>query len=241
MLKALPVKKITLLGTTGAGKTTFLEALFGEFAKNDVRRDVGLERSSNLDFVPIKDNSFRQSTTTISFNVISSIIARTLFNKIIVKKFEERDQIDFENVEDAFKALFNDPAGQDRFSFMQEIVIKGSHLVIIMADGTNIASLEKIPHYIQMVEAEEATRMRSPPAQVWRHANSAFFQNAHYSIEVDAIFLKRKYSRQVRFAANESRSILIGSDSHITDYWLIPNIFFVWLQFEQPGTPASFR
>ena len=205
MLKALPVKKITLLGTTGAGKTTFLEALFGEFAKNDVRRDVGVERSSNLDFVPIKDNSFRQSTTTISFNVISSIIARTLFNKIIVKKFEERDQIDFENVEDAFKALFNDPAGQDRFSFMQEIVIKGSHLVIIIADGTNIASLEKIPHYIQMVEAEEARTGNNIPIVVFINKSD---------LKEKGVFLGAEVAERIIGASHVSKDVVIYETSN---------------------------
>ena len=40
LVEPLTKKKITILGTTGSGKTTFLEALFGDIKKNDVARKV---------------------------------------------------------------------------------------------------------------------------------------------------------------------------------------------------------
>ena len=40
LLQPLVMKKVTILGTTGSGKTTFLEALFGNIERNDVARRV---------------------------------------------------------------------------------------------------------------------------------------------------------------------------------------------------------
>ncbi|MCG3227397.1 MAG: hypothetical protein H7645_10805, partial [Candidatus Heimdallarchaeota archaeon] len=131
----LAMKKITILGTTGSGKTTFLEALFGNIQKNDVARRVFKEVSSNLDFTPLKYNNFTNSTTTISLNIVNSVIVLTRFNKVILRKFEDRETIDFESIDEAFQVIFNDPAGQERFDFMQDIAIRGADLVVIMADG----------------------------------------------------------------------------------------------------------
>ncbi len=167
LVEPLIRKKITVLGTTGSGKTSFLEALFGDFEKNDVARRVFQEVGNNLDFTPLKYNNFSQSTTTISLNVVNSVIVLTRFNKVIVKKFNDFDTIDFESIDEAFQVIFNDPAGQERFDFMQEIAIKGAHLVVIMADGTNISSLEKIVHYIDMVRIEEQRKQKNLPVIIF--------------------------------------------------------------------------
>jgi small GTP-binding protein len=167
LLEPLIMKKVTILGTTGSGKTTFLEALFGNIEKNDVARRVFREVQSNLDFTPLKYNNFTSSTTTISLNVVNSVIVLTRFNKVIIKKFEDRETIDFESIDSAFQVILSDPAGQDRFSFMQEISIKGSDLVIIMADGTNISSMEKILHYLEMVQMEEYRKNRNIPVLIF--------------------------------------------------------------------------
>jgi len=161
------MKKITILGTTGSGKTTFLEALFGDFEKNDVKRDLGKEKSSNFDFIPLKNNAFKESTTTISLNVINSLLYLTTFNRLGLEKFENRDKIDFENVEEIYQVVFNDPAGQERFDFMQEIAVRGANLVIIMADGTNISSLEKVVHYISLVKIEENLSKKKIPIVIF--------------------------------------------------------------------------
>jgi len=161
------MKKITILGTTGSGKTTFLEALFGNIQRNDVARRLFKEVSSNLDFTPLKYNDFTSSTTTISLNVVNSVIVLTRFNKVILRKFEDLETLDFESIDSAFQVIFNDPAGQDRFDFMQDIAIKGADLVVIMADGTNIASLEKIVHYLDMVNMEEARKQRNIPVIIF--------------------------------------------------------------------------
>ncbi len=166
-LEPLIKKKITILGTTGSGKTTFLETLFGSFEKNDVVREVFKEVSANLDFTPLKYANFTSSTTTISLNVINSILVRTTYNKIIIKKFSDFETIDLESIDEAYQVIFNDPAGQDRFDFMQDIAIKGANLVIIMADGTNISSLEKIVHYVNMVQVEEQRKNIEIPVIVF--------------------------------------------------------------------------
>ena len=167
LLTPLTLKKITILGTTGSGKTTFLEALFGNIQRNDVARKIFREVSSNLDFTPLKYNNFTSSTTTISLNVVNSVIVLTRFNKVILRKYEEIETFDFESIDSAFQVIFNDPAGQDRFDFMQDIAIKGADLVIIMADGTNISSLEKIVHYLEMVNLEESRKNRNIPVLIF--------------------------------------------------------------------------
>ena len=167
MLKRILVKKVTILGTTGAGKTTFLQALFGDFQKNDVKRNVKLEKRTNVDFTPVERVQFDNSTTTISLNVISAIMARTRFNSIIMKKAEHRHEIDFSEVDEARQVIFNDPAGQERFGFMQEISVKGADLVIIMADGTNISSIQKISYYLDLVALEEQRSNKNIPIVIF--------------------------------------------------------------------------
>ena len=167
LVEPLILKKLTILGTTGSGKTTFLEALFGDIERNDVARRVFREVSSNLDFTPLKYNNFTDSSTTISLNVVNSVIVLTRFNKVILRKYQDLDTIDFESIDEAFQVIFNDPAGQDRFDFMQEIAVKGANLVVIMADGTNISSMEKILHYVSLVNLEEQKTGRKIPILVF--------------------------------------------------------------------------
>ena len=150
----LSMKKITILGTTGSGKTTFLQALFGDFERNDVARRIFREVGSNLDFTPLRYNNFTSSTTTISLNVVNSVIILTRFNKIIVKKYEDYESFDFESIDSAFQVIFNDPAGQDRFDFMQDIAIKGADLVVIMADGKGTRMMSDIPKVIHTIAGE---------------------------------------------------------------------------------------
>ena len=46
--------KITVLGTSGSGKTSFLKALFGDqFVVSDVKRMDYLENKANLTYTPI--------------------------------------------------------------------------------------------------------------------------------------------------------------------------------------------
>ncbi|MCK4897070.1 MAG: hypothetical protein KAS47_09680 [Candidatus Heimdallarchaeota archaeon] len=206
LVEPLIKKKITVLGTTGSGKTSFLEALFGDFEKNDVARRVFKEVGSNLDFTPLKYSNFSQSTTTISLNVVNSVIVLTRFNKIIVKKFNDFETIDFESIDEAFQVIFNDPAGQERFDFMQEIAIKGAHLVVIMADGTNISSMEKIVHYLDIVKMEEQRKQKSLPVIVFINKSD---------LKEKGVYLGKDIAERIVYSSLVDREIIFYETSNL--------------------------
>lgn len=200
------MKKITILGTTGSGKTTFLETLFGDFEKNDVKRDVGKEKGSNVDFIPLKHNAFKESTTTISLNVINSLLYLTTFNQLGLEKFENKENIDFGNVEELYQVVFNDPAGQERFEFMQEIAVRGANLVIIMADGTNISSLEKIVHYISLVKIEENLSKKKIPIVIFINKSD---------LKENGIYLGKNVAEQIIYSSIIDEKLLIYETSNL--------------------------
>ncbi len=202
----LVMKKITILGTTGSGKTTFLEALFGDIEKNDVARRLFREIGSNLDFTPLKYNNFTSSTTTISLNVVNSVLILTRFNKVILKKFDQIETYDYESIDSAFQVIFNDPAGQERFDFMQEIALKGSNLVIIMADGTNISSLEKILHYLEMVQMEEIRKQRNIPVLIFINKSD---------LRGKGIYLGKEVAERVVFSSILDRELVFYETSNL--------------------------
>ncbi len=206
LLAPLALKKITILGTTGSGKTSFLEALFGNFQRNDVARRLFKEVSSNLDFTPLKYNNFTSSTTTISLNVVNSVIVLTRFNKVILKKFDQIETLDYESIDSAFQVIFNDPAGQDRFDFMQEIAIKGADLVVIMADGTNISSLEKIVHYLEMVNFEEARKQRNIPVIVFINKSD---------LRGKGVYLGKEVAERIVYSSIIDRELLFYETSNL--------------------------
>ncbi|MCK4844425.1 MAG: GTPase domain-containing protein [Candidatus Heimdallarchaeota archaeon] len=224
-LNQLVLKKITLLGTTGAGKTTFLESIFGEFQKNDVRRDVRKEFADNYDFTPIKDNSFNESTTTISLNVVNTIMGITRFNSLVLRMYKEKDQISFEDLDIAFQVVFNDPAGQERFDFMQDIAIKGSHLVILMADGTNISSIEKLIYYTQLVKIEENRLKRDIPIIVFINKSD---------LKTKGVFLGRDIAERALHSTLIDKEIIIYETSNYrTQTYNEPfNIIFNYLNIQ---------
>lgn len=202
----LSMKKLTILGTTGSGKTTFLEALFGDIERNDVARRVFKEVSNNLDFTPLKYNSFTGSTTTISLNVVNSVIVLTRFNKVILKKYKDIETIDFESIDEAFQVIFNDPAGQERFDFMQEIAVTGADLVVIMADGTNISSMEKILHYIHLVNLEEQKLRRKIPILIFINKSD---------LREKGIYLGKEVAERIVFNSVVDREILFYETTNL--------------------------
>lgn len=206
LAKSLTIKKITILGTTGSGKTTLLETLFGDIEKNDVARQVFKEVSNNLDFTPLKYNDFTNSTTTISLNVVNSVIVLTRFNKVIVKKFKDFETIDYESIDEAFNVVFNDPAGQERFDFMQDIAIKGADLVVIMADGTNISSMEKITHFLSMVSMEEQRKQRKIPVIVFINKSD---------LREKGIYLGQDVAERIVFSSVIDREIVFYETSNL--------------------------
>ena len=206
LLQPLVMKKVTILGTTGSGKTTFLEALFGNIEKNDVARRVFKEVQSNLDFTPLRYSNFTSSTTTISLNVVNSVIVLTRFNKVLIKKFEDRETIDYESIDSAFQVVLSDPAGQERFNFMQEIAIKGSDLVIIMSDGTNISSMEKIVHYLEMVQMEEIRKNRKIPVLVFINKSD---------LKDRGVYLGKEVAERIVFSSIVDREIVFYETSNL--------------------------
>ncbi|OLS30588.1 MAG: hypothetical protein HeimAB125_18640 [Candidatus Heimdallarchaeota archaeon AB_125] len=206
LLQPLVMKKVTILGTTGSGKTTFLEALFGNIERNDVARRVFKEVQSNLDFTPLRYSNFTSSTTTISLNVVNSVIVLTRFNKVLIKKFEDRETIDYESIDSAFQVVLSDPAGQERFNFMQEIAIKGSDLVIIMSDGTNISSMEKIVHYLEMVQMEEIRKNRKIPVLVFINKSD---------LKDRGVYLGKEVAERIVFSSIVDREIVFYETSNL--------------------------
>ena len=206
LIEPLVMKKITILGTTGSGKTTFLEALFGNIEKNDVARQVFKEVSNNLDFTPLKYNNFTNSTTTISLNIVNSVIVLTRFNKVILRKFEERETIDFESIDEAFQVIFNDPAGQERFDFMQDIALKGSNLVVIMADGSNISSMEKIVHYLEMVSMEEQRKGIRIPVVIFINKSD---------LREKGIYLGKDHAERIVYSSIVDRELVFYETSNL--------------------------
>jgi len=200
------MKKLTILGTTGSGKTTFLEALFGNIEKNDVARRIFREIGNNLDFTPLKYNNFTSSTTTISLNVVNSVLILTRFNKVILKKYDQVETYDYESIDSAFQVIFNDPAGQERFDFMQEIALKGSDLVIIMADGTNISSLEKILHYLEMVQMEEVRKQRNIPVLIFINKSD---------LRDKGVYLGKEVAERVVFSSIIDRELVFYETSNL--------------------------
>lgn len=206
LLEPLVMKKLTILGTTGSGKTTFLEALFGNIDKNDVARRIFREIGNNLDFTPLKYNNFTSSTTTISLNVVNSVLILTRFNKVILKKYDQVETYDYESIDSAFQVIFNDPAGQERFDFMQEIALKGSNLVIIMADGTNISSLEKILHYLEMVQMEEVRKQRNIPVLIFINKSD---------LRDKGVYLGKEVAERVVFSSIIDRELVFYETSNL--------------------------
>lgn len=206
LLEPLVMKKITILGTTGSGKTTFLEALFGNIEKNDVARRIFREIGNNLDFTPLKYNNFTSSTTTISLNVVNSVLILTRFNKVILKKYDQVETYDYESIDSAFQVIFNDPAGQERFDFMQEIALKGSDLVIIMADGTNISSLEKILHFLEMVQMEEVRKQRNIPVLIFINKSD---------LRGKGVYLGKEVAERVVFSSIIDRELVFYETSNL--------------------------
>ena len=152
------MKKLVLIGTTGSGKTTFLKNLVGEnFNGNEVARNVELEEMQKYNtFTAIDKSMYENSTTTISMNAQSVLFYTTRTNEFShylmrsSKGTLPRDDIDC-----LYPALICDSAGQERLSFMQEIALNGADAVFIFSDGTNVQSIERISHYINLIRQEE--------------------------------------------------------------------------------------
>ncbi|MDH5402761.1 MAG: GTP-binding protein [Candidatus Heimdallarchaeota archaeon] len=166
------MKKVILLGTTGSGKTTFLKNLIGlskdNFADAEVPRRIKLEVDTDNTFSPVEEGMFDNSTTTISFNVKPVIFTLTKtnnFNYYPLKKNEI--PFDEDDIDCVFPVLIIDTAGQERFSFIPEMSMKGIDGAFIFSDGSNIQSVERIAQYLEMVKEEQIRQNKKIPVMVF--------------------------------------------------------------------------
>ncbi|MCE7745086.1 MAG: GTP-binding protein [Candidatus Heimdallarchaeota archaeon] len=159
--------KITVLGTSGSGKTSFLKSLFGgQFIVSDVKRMDYLENKANLTYTPI---DVEESTTTLSLNQLGAMVIFTKSNRFEMMEINagvdsllSRDDIDMFMTFSIF-----DTAGQERFEFMADICLKGSDAAILVADGSNISSIEYLSVYIEKIREEEFRTGKEIPVIVF--------------------------------------------------------------------------
>lgn len=155
------VFKISIVGSTGSGKTAFMKKVLGDLFKvqSDVNRRSSTENkvdSTHTWFRVGKKKSEEQSTTTLSINSAGILLVRTLFNSIEFHATSAVDEIlSRDDIEEIYKLNFFDNAGQERFDFMPEITMRGSDAVIIIVDGTNMSSVEKINYFLELVNIEQ--------------------------------------------------------------------------------------
>jgi small GTP-binding protein len=156
------------LGTSGSGKTSFLKALYGDFfIVNDVKRKHTAESKAELTYTPI--NPEEDSTTTISINQLGTLVLFTKNNQM--ELFEIRDGVDEvlnrDDVDYFMTFSIFDSPGQSRFSFMIDVCLKGADGIILMADGTNVSSIEYLSQYIEQIKAEEYRKKKKIPVVIF--------------------------------------------------------------------------
>jgi len=151
------VFKISIVGSTGSGKTAFMKKMLGDLfkAQSDVNRRSTTENqvdSTHTWFRVGKKAPETQSTTTLSINSAGILLVRTLFNSIEFYATSAVDEIlSRDDIEEIYKLNFFDNAGQERFDFMPELTMRGSDAVIIIVDGTNMSSVEKINYFLELI------------------------------------------------------------------------------------------
>ncbi len=162
--KALPkgfkgVYKINIVGSTGAGKTEFLQCLLGDLFEAGTEAPRRTETENVVDsthtWFRIGDRR-EESTTTVSLNTVGILLVRTLFNSIEFHSVQEADDLLLrDDIEEIWQFVFFDNAGQERFDFMPQITMRGADAVIVLADGTNMASIEKVSYFLELAREEE--------------------------------------------------------------------------------------
>lgn len=153
------VYKINIVGSTGAGKTEFLRCLLGDLFEPSAE---ATRRSETENVVDSTHTWFRigtereESTTTISLNTVGILLVRTLFNSIEFHPVNKAEELILrDDIEEIWQFVFFDNAGQERFDFMPQITMRGADAVIVLADGTNMASIEKVAYFLELTRKEE--------------------------------------------------------------------------------------
>ncbi|MCE7735899.1 MAG: GTP-binding protein [Candidatus Heimdallarchaeota archaeon] len=162
------LRKIVILGTTGSGKTTFMKNLVGDFDGAEVERRIVIEEAQIINtFTPISNTQFENSTTTVSMNVKSVLFLTTRTNQFHFFPMDNQLELAQEDLDSVYPTVLFDTAGQERFSFMQEIGLNGADGVFIFADGTNIGSVERVSQFIEMIREEEIKKNKTIPIIVF--------------------------------------------------------------------------
>ncbi|MFX0014409.1 MAG: hypothetical protein ACFFB2_08740 [Promethearchaeota archaeon] len=153
------VYKINIVGSTGAGKTEFLRYLLKDLFEPSTEAPRRSKTENTVDsthtWFHIGPQS-KQSTTTIALNPVGILLVRTLFNSIEFHPVNKVDELLLrDDIEEIWQLIFFDNAGQERFDFMPQITMRGADAVIVLADGTNMASIEKISYFLELIQDEE--------------------------------------------------------------------------------------
>ncbi len=165
--KVSRLMKITVLGTSGSGKTSFLRSLFGDdFVVSDVKRQDYLEGKANLTYTPI---DVEESTTTVSMNQLGAMVIFTKSNQFEIMDINDGvdNLLSREDIDSFMTFSIFDTAGQERFDFMADICLKGSDAVILLADGSNVSSIEYLNYYIEKIKHEEIRSGKQIPVIIF--------------------------------------------------------------------------
>ncbi|NHK32668.1 MAG: GTP-binding protein [Asgard group archaeon] len=185
--------KITVLGTSGSGKTSFLKTLFGsDFISSDVKRMDYLENKANLTYTPI---DVEESTTTVSLNQLGAMIIFTRSNRFEI--FEINDGVDNvlsrDDIDYFMTFSFFDTAGQERFEFMADICLKGSDAIILLCDGTNVSSIEYLNLYIEKIKREECRSGKNIPVIIFMNKLDLYEKGLFLGADFARIATRNEY------------------------------------------------
>ena len=185
--------KITVLGTSGSGKTSFLRSLFGsDFIISDVKRHENLEDKANLTYTPIDTED---STTTVSMNQVGAMVIFTKSNQFEIMDINDGvdNILSRDDIDNFMTFSIFDTAGQERFDFMADICLKGSDAVILLADGTNVASIEYLNYYIEKIKHEELRSGKTIPVIVFMNKKDLTKKGIYLGADVARTATRNEY------------------------------------------------
>jgi len=162
--------KITVIGSTGSGKTTLMKAIV-EFQTKSIEqpRRHKVEETHDLTYTMV-DQAIKDTKafTTVSFNSIGIIIVQTSHNTIEFLPMKEHEALyQRKDLEAIWAVLFFDTAGQVRFDFMPLLCVRGADGVLVFADGTSTTSIERLAYYLELVREEEARAKKIIPVRIF--------------------------------------------------------------------------
>ncbi len=188
------MKKLILAGPTGAGKTTIFTSIFPFKSEllSEVKRNLKREAGENA-FTPVDDELFKDSTTTVSFNVTTIIACVNRANQMTLHELKNPTFLLDDEYDYILPLQIVDIAGQDRFFFMVDTMVRGTAGAIYVADGTNVTSINNVPKFIDAVRAEGIRRDAKIPGVVFVHKSDLRERNIYVGKEVAESALPPEY------------------------------------------------